>query len=127
MELEEQPDFLNAVCKVGTQLAPFQLLSLLQRIEVQLKRVRRIPKGPRTIDLDILLYDDLLVDEKTLRIPHPELHKRRFVLLPLVEMSPGLVHPSMRKSFGQLLTELTDNQGVELIGRLGNGAALRRD
>lgn len=127
LELKEQPDFLNAACKVKTQLPPLQLLPLLQRIEVQLKRVRRIPKGPRTIDLDILLYDDLLVDEEMLRIPHPELHKRRFVLLPLVEISPGLIHPSMRKSFEQLLIELPDNHRVELIGRLDNSVAVRKD
>ncbi len=85
-----QNKFLNAVVKIETPLSPFKLLSQCQRIEQRLGRVRDIHHGPRTIDLDILLYDQLLVDTQSLRIPHPRMLERNFVLEPLKEIEPDL-------------------------------------
>ena len=117
-ELENQPDFLNGACKVETRLPPLELLPILQAIENDMGRTRRIPKGPRVIDLDILLYDDLVVDEENLKIPHPGLHTRKFVLLPLLEISPDLRHPLFGKRLDELLRELVDESWVELAGVL---------
>ena len=92
---EDQPLFINAVAELETDLEPRELLELLLRVEQELGRVREgSPRyGPRTIDLDLLLYGGLTVDEPGLTVPHPHLHERRFVLEPLVELDPGLVVP----------------------------------
>jgi len=110
----EQPWFLNAVARLETELAPRQLLWNLLRIECALGRVRRQRRGPRTIDLDLLLCDDLVVDEPGIRLPHPELSHRGFVLVPLVELDPMLVHPVAGET---LLAQLA---------RLGKGPSIRR-
>lgn len=89
----EQPDFLNAVAELDTGLAPHQLLWNLMLIEKRLGRVRATRWGPRTIDLDLLLAGDLVLDEPELQVPHPELTRRSFVLVPLVELDPMLRHP----------------------------------
>ena len=89
----EQPNFLNAVAQIDTEMTARQLLWNLQLIERRLGRVRSQRWGPRTIDLDLLLYGDLVVDEPDLRVPHPELTRRAFVMVPLVELDPLLVHP----------------------------------
>lgn len=86
-----QPRFLNTVAEVETDLAPADLLAVMQRIEAELGRVRTIRWGPRTIDLDLLLYDDLTLDDPALTIPHPRLAERAFVLVPLAELLPGYV------------------------------------
>jgi 2-amino-4-hydroxy-6-hydroxymethyldihydropteridine diphosphokinase len=88
-----QPNFLNAVAQLDTELTARQLLWNLQLIERRLGRVRQQKWGPRTIDLDLLLYGDLVVDEPDLHVPHPELIHRAFVLVPLTELDPLLVHP----------------------------------
>ena len=92
----DQPRFLNAAIRLATDLAPYPLLQRLLAVEQQLGRVRTGERyGPRTIDLDLLLYGDELVDEPGLRVPHPRLAERRFVLEPLVELDPGLVVPGL--------------------------------
>jgi 2-amino-4-hydroxy-6-hydroxymethyldihydropteridine diphosphokinase len=102
----DQPRFVNAVALVGTDLAPRALLDRLLGIECDLGRTRDGPRfGPRTIDLDLLLYDDLVLDEPGLTIPHPRMHERRFVLEPLAEIAPGLVVPG-HGPIGQLLAGL---------------------
>jgi len=89
----EQPPFLNGVVAVETSLGPRELLDVLLELERRLGRVRGVRWGPRTIDLDLLLYDDAVVDEPGLTVPHPRLHERRFVLEPLAELDPGRVVP----------------------------------
>ena len=94
--LEEQPLFLNGVVVIDTELEPRDLLSLLLEIERTLGRTREGPRyGPRTIDLDVLLYDELELDEPGLTIPHPRLHERRFALEPLAELDPDLIVPGL--------------------------------
>jgi len=87
------PNYLNVVCKIETDLSSFDLLSFCQKIEDNQKRVREVKWGSRTIDLDILLYGDQVLVSKRLKIPHPEIINRAFVLLPLIEIEPGLKLP----------------------------------
>jgi 2-amino-4-hydroxy-6-hydroxymethyldihydropteridine diphosphokinase len=90
----DQPKFVNAVAAVETELAPRELLETLLSVERAMGRTREGPRfGPRTIDLDLLLYDDEIIDEPGLRVPHPRLHERTFVMEPLAELEPGLVVP----------------------------------
>ncbi|MBM4046205.1 MAG: 2-amino-4-hydroxy-6-hydroxymethyldihydropteridine diphosphokinase [Planctomycetes bacterium] len=102
-----QGEFLNAALAIETTLAPEPLLAELQRIEAALGRVRDVKWGPRTIDLDILLYDDLVLDTPTLKIPHPLMHERMFVLDPLAEIAPDLVHPILEKPVAELREEIS--------------------
>lgn len=89
----EQPDFINAVCALETQLEAHTLMQALLEVEQAQGRRRDIPGGPRTLDLDLLLYDDVVCHELGLTLPHPRLHERAFVLYPLAELAPGLVIP----------------------------------
>ena len=91
----DQPGFLNGAARIDTSLPPRALLELLLRIEQSLGRVREERWGPRTVDLDLLVYGDLIVDEPGLRVPHPRLHERRFALEPLAELDPELVVPGL--------------------------------
>lgn len=91
----DQPRFLNGVAALETELAPRELLDVLLAIERRLGRERRERWGPRTIDLDLLLYGDEVIDEDGLKIPHPRLHERRFVLEPLADLAPQLVVPGL--------------------------------
>ncbi len=102
----EQDDFLNGVCEIKTLLTPEELLSFLHTLEASAGRERTIIWGPRTLDLDILLYDDLVVHTPTLTIPHPDMTNRDFVLRPLAEIARYAFHPLARKTIGQLLEEL---------------------
>lgn len=102
----EQDDFLNGALEVKTVRTPHELLDLIGTIEMKLKRVRNIHWGPRTIDLDILYYDNLILKTDDLIIPHPELINREFVLKPMNEIAPNLVHPIYGKSVYQLYQEL---------------------
>lgn len=102
----DQPEFLNAVVKIQTNLSPKELLKTLMKIERKLGRKRTIRWGPRTIDLDILFYDDLIINEKDLIIPHPDLHNREFVLKPLNEIEPEFIHPVLKKKIKQIYSEL---------------------
>jgi 2-amino-4-hydroxy-6-hydroxymethyldihydropteridine diphosphokinase len=103
----DQPTFLNGAARVETELGPRELLGVLLAVEGDLGRVREDgPRfGPRTIDLDLLLYGDATIDEPGLKVPHPRLHERRFVLEPLAELDPGLVVPG-RGPLSALLAEL---------------------
>lgn len=105
-----QDDFLNGVMYVRTLLSPRALLARLQQLEQEAKRERTIHWGPRTLDLDILLYDDLILDTKKLTIPHPDMQNRQFVLEPLCKLAPYLRHPLLNKTYQELLTKLLEKE-----------------
>lgn len=106
----EQEDFLNGALELETLYTPEELLEVLHTIEQAAKRERLVHWGPRTLDLDILLYDDLVQDDSVLTIPHPDMQNRDFVLKPMAELAPQVFHPVFRKTMGQLLEALTENQ-----------------
>jgi 2-amino-4-hydroxy-6-hydroxymethyldihydropteridine diphosphokinase len=108
----DQPPFLNMVVRAETDLSPEDLLRRLKGIESTLGRIPSFRNGPRLIDLDILFYDDLVLDTPPLVIPHPQLHKRAFVLIPLARIAPTLVHPLLGLRVEQLLGKI-DRQGVK--------------
>jgi 2-amino-4-hydroxy-6-hydroxymethyldihydropteridine diphosphokinase len=117
VEFAEQPWFLNCVAALETTHAPHQLLAAILGIEEKMGRRRVQKKGPRVIDIDILLYDDAVVHgEKTnsseLTIPHPTMQQRRFVLEPLAEIAPKLLHPALKKTIRELLDALPEGQIV---------------
>ncbi len=115
----KQPSFLNMVAEIGNPLPPpEQVMARLLRIEYALGRTREVPDGPRTIDLDLLLYGEVLSDTEFLRLPHPRLHERRFVLEPLVEVAPRLVHPVLKKTVAELLESLEDKSNVKKLTAL---------
>jgi 2-amino-4-hydroxy-6-hydroxymethyldihydropteridine diphosphokinase len=115
---KNQDWFINLVIKIKTSLIPIDLLKIINNIENKLKRVRIIRWGPRTIDLDILLYNNDIIELPELRIPHPLLHKRRFVLLPFSEIDPDIVHPLLNKKISEILKELDDTSSVEVYKEL---------
>ncbi|MBA4374193.1 MAG: 2-amino-4-hydroxy-6-hydroxymethyldihydropteridine diphosphokinase [Thermodesulfovibrio sp.] len=104
--LADQPRFINMAAEVETGLLPHQLLELLNRIEGTMGRNRTIKWGPRVIDLDILLYNDLILNTEDLTVPHPLLHERDFVLRPLSEIAPDMVHPVLKMSIRRLREDL---------------------
>lgn len=110
---EQQPAFLNQVVLVSTTLDPLVLLQALLKIETKLGRQRTALKWQeRTIDIDILFYNDALITEAELVVPHPYLHERRFTLIPLAEIAPQLQHPVFKKNIEQLLLTCTDKLNV---------------
>jgi 2-amino-4-hydroxy-6-hydroxymethyldihydropteridine diphosphokinase len=113
VEFTDQPWFLNCVMALETTAEPVQLIHELLRIEQEMGRQRVLKKGPRSIDIDILLFGDAVVNTPELTIPHPEMARRRFVLEPLAEIAPELLHPISQKTVMQLLAELPPGQRVQ--------------
>ena len=110
---EDQPDFLNCAAEINSSLTPRKLLDELKTVEDKLGRARGEKWGPRTIDIDIIFYDDLVIDCDELQVPHPASHLRRFVLEPLCEISPDLIHPRLGVPLSLLLDKLTDTKSVK--------------
>lgn len=110
---DAQPDFVNTIVILETQIPPAELLIQLKKLETQLGRVPTFPNGPRVIDLDILFYDDqeIFDTDVMLFVPHPRLHQREFVLKPLSYLRPDFIHPTMQKSITQLYRDLMRNKG----------------
>jgi len=111
--LKGQPDFLNCVIKVQVEMEPAHLLALLKKIEKEMGRKRGRRNGPRLIDLDLLFYNNRVIDTPDLKVPHPHLPQRAFVLVPMVEIARGFLHPALHKSMLQLLTELESAARVD--------------
>ena len=108
---EDQPKFYNQVVKVDTYVQPEPLLKHLKRLEIALGRQATFRNGPRLIDIDMLFYDHLVLDTPILSLPHPRLHERGFVLLPLMDIAPEFIHPVLKKS----IRELTNSCSLEGI------------
>lgn len=117
VEYEEQPAFLNMVAELrgSTLPSPEQTLARLLRIEYGLGRTRNVPLGPRTIDLDLLFFKDKRSDTEFLKLPHPRIAARRFVLVPLAELVPDLIHPVLKTRVCELLAQTNDQSSVTRI------------
>ncbi len=112
VELTDQPWFLNCAVALETAANAEQLMAALLHIEQDMGRQRTQKNGPRTIDIDILLFGDLVTNSPALTVPHPAMHQRRFVLEPLAEIAPHARHPVLKKTVGELLAELPSGQDV---------------
>jgi len=115
VDLREQPWFLNCAVEAETELSPFDLLRALRAIESRMGSKKHVRKGPRLIDLDILLYGDETIDTPELQVPHPRMLLRKFVLAPLAEIAPALKHPSWKGTVSQLLADLADSSVVRKL------------
>lgn len=111
----DQGWFVNQVAGIETTLSPFDLLLVTQHIESALGRTRAIRWGPRSIDIDILLYGDLVIDHADLTIPHPRMTERRFVLVPLAEIAPSLRHPKTKERMRTILIDTLNNDLIQRI------------
>jgi 2-amino-4-hydroxy-6-hydroxymethyldihydropteridine diphosphokinase len=111
----KQPDFYNQVIQVKCGLNPQELLTKILEIEKGAGRERKERWGARTLDIDILFYEDLIMESESLKIPHPEIQNRKFTLLPLAEIAGEFIHPITKKTISQLLAESRDNLSVEKI------------
>ncbi len=115
VELRDQPWFLNCVVALETSQSPAALLKKVLAIEQEMGRLRMKDKGPRSIDIDILLFGDEIVEEQGLKIPHSAMHQRRFVLEPLAEIAPEALHPQLRKTARELLAAMPAGQVVRRL------------
>ena len=113
--ITDQPSFLNQALQISTSLNARQLMRKILKIEKEMGRVRKEKLGPRIIDIDILLFENEIHDLRFLKIPHPELQNRRFVLVPLAEIDPTLQHPVLKKTIAELLEECPDNLEVSKV------------
>lgn len=111
----DAPDYLNQVLLLQTEMPAQMVLQKILGIELLLGRRREVKWGSRTIDIDILFYGDTIIDEPDLKVPHPELHKRRFTLEPLAQIAPDFIHPLMKKNILQLKSELKDELIVKKV------------
>lgn len=115
----DQPPYANAVVALETACPPVELMQALLAIERDLGRTRSFPNAPRTIDLDLLMVDDLVLEEPGLHLPHPRFHERGFVLAPLAEIAATLNHPVLGQTMVELLASLPDRTGVEVLRARG--------
>lgn len=119
VDFRPQPWFVNCVAEVETELTPVKLLRAVKRIERALGRRRGIPKGPRPIDIDILLYENAVVRSSRLTVPHARLGDRRFVLIPLRELAAQVRHPVTQRTVSEMLTDITDKSRVVRLKQIG--------
>jgi 2-amino-4-hydroxy-6-hydroxymethyldihydropteridine diphosphokinase len=110
--VDNQDSYLNQVVTVQTNLSPYEMLDNIHQIEKDLGRIRQIHYGPRTIDIDILYYAERIIDNEKLKIPHPHIQKRRFILVPLSEILPQMHHPLLKKTNQNLLHDVKDDGKV---------------
>lgn len=113
--VSDQPDYRNAVLSVETSLNPAELLALLHRIEAEFGRTRHIRNEARILDLDLLAYDDYIIESALIHLPHPRMHDRAFVLGPLCDIAPQWMHPVLQKTAAKLLEELPDSYQASFI------------
>lgn len=117
VDLREQPWFLNCAVEAATELPPLELLRVLRGIESQMGNKKIVPKGPRLIDLDILLYGNESIDTPELQVPHPRMLQRRFVLVPLAEIAPNLKHPQWKGTATELAAKVRDSSEVRRLNQ----------
>ncbi|PQJ09026.1 2-amino-4-hydroxy-6-hydroxymethyldihydropteridine diphosphokinase [Flavipsychrobacter stenotrophus] len=115
--ITDQPDFLNMCAAIETDLSAQELLATILQTERNLGRERKIKWGERTIDIDILFYDDAIINEHDLIVPHPYIQDRRFILVPMAEIAPDLVHPVLNKTINRLLKDCKDELQVQCLDK----------